>query len=1060
MYRSRVAATLTPDAELTYYSFPISKTEEAGDGSGDLIVWGKATDGTLDSDLQIVDPEWSAKALQEWYDTGGNVRVQHQAQRDPAGRGIDIVTSGDGTFVKSRVVEPVAVKLVKAGVLQDYSVGIMNPDIRRGDPRFKHLDPMGKAVNGVITGRDDGMSKIGELSLVDRGSNFGTRFQMVKAAADGSAEFTGTLTAPDEVLAKVAEPAVAKAAKNSTVTVDLPKNVSVSFSPKDLAKLVAHRQVAEQRELAKVAVPDAAKARIVGEHGPELVPMNGTDEVVTPAVKAMRSAEAAVYKRDIDTATRQRLASEGKALKDGTYPIETETDMHNAYGLARSKHGKWKAALKLISRRARQEGWTPPGRKDKVAAKAAEPGTAKCKCGDTGMMDGKPCPSCKKGRKKAKRAGKAEKAAVHKALAADAVKKKKSKVLCGGCGARQNSKHAMCSECGKPMSGAMPVEKNHDFTCLGCGSALDKGEKHCPSCGKENPGYNPMADHKIPANQGKVAGKESVTKRKKGKGGKGKKDGNPFGDKQAPPFGAKDGDGDEAGSKKSPKVKKAAKPKTVKRKGKGKGRSPAKGVAGHDGTTMGLPAHREPDGAPVEEFEKDTSLSGGDEHQEMAAAMRHKSLAARGLSREDALLHDLTCPAFSVADVRKCFPYASFADINDSAWQREALMKAASAAPEDAYAMRDLFRHAETLKNAPQDILHELREQGHEAFLAANKALLDATPGPGSFPTPGHITPQQFQRPYIDAGHAAESPQASGPNHFKVPEGQIGAGDFTRGFLAEGHAADSPQNDTPRHEPVPAPMTPGKPSRMYYTNAMRDNVRQAVTAMHDHISRIFPDVCPMSPEVTGTQKPAPDVPEGVGGPAPRMGKKARKVAAKKAARALARKRRRLERKVLAGKMSVNKARKALGLKPATGPALAKALKGAGWTQEQVDTLPSAPVSPAVDAGVIKAAVAEANAPLLERIAAQDKMLRKQRKAIDAIASQPDTSRAPLRGVALTKASAAPAAPQSATSVAEQVQMAELQRLHYVSRESPDPAMREAARRDLDKKLALSMITQT
>mgnify|MGYP003337320331 CR=1 FL=1 len=48
-----MAATLTPDGELTYFSFPIEKSEETADG--DLIVYGKATDGTVDSDLQIVD---------------------------------------------------------------------------------------------------------------------------------------------------------------------------------------------------------------------------------------------------------------------------------------------------------------------------------------------------------------------------------------------------------------------------------------------------------------------------------------------------------------------------------------------------------------------------------------------------------------------------------------------------------------------------------------------------------------------------------------------------------------------------------------------------------------------------------------------------------------------------------------------------------------------------------------------------------------------------------------------------------------------------------------------
>jgi hypothetical protein len=109
-----------------------------------------------------------------------------------------------------------------------------------------------------------------------------------------------------------------------------------------------------------------------------------------------------------------------------------------------------------------------------------------------------------------------------------------------------------------------------------------------------------------------------------------------------------------------------------------------------------------------------------------------------------------------------------------------------------------------------------------------------------------------------------------------------------------------------------------------------------------------------------------------------------------------------------------------------------------------------------DADIIKAAVAEANAPLLERIAGQDKALRKQRKALDAIAGQTDTRHAPNRGVVLTKASSAPAAPMTASVAAEQVQLAELQRLRWTTLNSPDPAMREAARRDLDTKLGLDV----
>ena len=66
-----MAATLTADQEeLTFFSFPIEKREDTAtinpvDGTPDILIWGKATDGTIDGDREIVDPEWSAKALQE-----------------------------------------------------------------------------------------------------------------------------------------------------------------------------------------------------------------------------------------------------------------------------------------------------------------------------------------------------------------------------------------------------------------------------------------------------------------------------------------------------------------------------------------------------------------------------------------------------------------------------------------------------------------------------------------------------------------------------------------------------------------------------------------------------------------------------------------------------------------------------------------------------------------------------------------------------------------------------------------------------------------------------------
>src|SRR5262249_19300608 len=57
------------------FSFPIIKMDRTSDG--DIIVYGKCTDGTLDADHQIVDADWSGRALEEWLRSGGNVRVQH-----------------------------------------------------------------------------------------------------------------------------------------------------------------------------------------------------------------------------------------------------------------------------------------------------------------------------------------------------------------------------------------------------------------------------------------------------------------------------------------------------------------------------------------------------------------------------------------------------------------------------------------------------------------------------------------------------------------------------------------------------------------------------------------------------------------------------------------------------------------------------------------------------------------------------------------------------------------------------------------------------------------------
>ena len=319
-----MAATLTDSGELTYLSFSIEKVESTPDG--DLLCFGRATDGSVDHDQQIVDPHFSSKSIREWLESGGNVRVQHNAQRDPAGVGLEVNTDEQGaTWVKSLIVEPVAKKLLAAGALRAYSVGIARPTIVR--------DAVAKG--GRIT---DG--QIVEISLVDRPANARCGVQLVKSAGDGTPEYVGKVFGGDDAIAKALDGGVVeKAADADTWSApdpgavdisrfEMPQDLSVSFTPNDMMRLM--------------------QQKFVSQHYDEL------------ALKAVAEAEAGIYKRDIDTATRRRLAADGKALPNLSYPIENAGDLDNAATLARSGHGDVAAASRLIARRARELGVANP----------------------------------------------------------------------------------------------------------------------------------------------------------------------------------------------------------------------------------------------------------------------------------------------------------------------------------------------------------------------------------------------------------------------------------------------------------------------------------------------------------------------------------------------------------------------------------------------------------------------------------------------------------------------------------------------------------------------------
>ena len=146
----------------------IIKQEKLDDGT--LMVYGKATDDSVDIDQQICDAGWLGKAMPEWFKTGGNIREQHS--NIAAGVAKELDTKEDGHYISALVVDPVSVKKVETGVLKGFSIGIRAPRIVRDN----------KAANGRII---DG--QIVEISLVDRPANPNAKLMLAKSV-DGEPE--------------------------------------------------------------------------------------------------------------------------------------------------------------------------------------------------------------------------------------------------------------------------------------------------------------------------------------------------------------------------------------------------------------------------------------------------------------------------------------------------------------------------------------------------------------------------------------------------------------------------------------------------------------------------------------------------------------------------------------------------------------------------------------------------------------------------------------------------------------------------------------------------------
>lgn len=151
---------MTMDYATGYAS--IVKYDKNDDGT--LMVFGKATDDTLDLDSQICDPKWLDEAMPQWFKSGGNIREMH----GPSAAGVakEYESKSDGHYIGVHVVDPIAVKKVEARVYTGFSIGIKSPRVVRDT----------KAANGRII---DG--QIIEVSLVDRPANPSAKLILAKS---------------------------------------------------------------------------------------------------------------------------------------------------------------------------------------------------------------------------------------------------------------------------------------------------------------------------------------------------------------------------------------------------------------------------------------------------------------------------------------------------------------------------------------------------------------------------------------------------------------------------------------------------------------------------------------------------------------------------------------------------------------------------------------------------------------------------------------------------------------------------------------------------------------
>src|SRR5580765_5505653 len=307
---------------------PLSKVERQKDGS--VTVSGYASTPAMDLDNEIVSLDAVKNALPGYWQWR-NIREMHQ--HSAVGVGQEAHVDDRGLFLTARITDPIAAQKCLDQVYKGFSIG------------GKKLSKSGNTITEI---------DLIEVSVVDRPANPECRIEVAKRYKERSQETGGYLV---KVLSGGRDPAQRALSKMAQAVEILskeekPPNANDGFHFTPTQKNDGHTHDIEC------------------ETGPPIEKGNEKfHEDGTCVAHGKKDCPQCLEKREVKRGERESLASQGKALPDGSFPIKNKKDLANArQAIGRAKNpAKAKA---LIRRRAKELGVKlPPAFKKKAALK-------------------------------------------------------------------------------------------------------------------------------------------------------------------------------------------------------------------------------------------------------------------------------------------------------------------------------------------------------------------------------------------------------------------------------------------------------------------------------------------------------------------------------------------------------------------------------------------------------------------------------------------------------------------------------------------------------------------